>query len=206
MKQGARPRSHTHLVIARLDPLLIKAMVPKVALAVIRSVRFPAVGAPGSMRARSALWRSQSGGNRVRVPLATSRQGAMVFLAVGTRASRTLALESVARRRGVTPLPAPDAEGRPRVRPGLLEDSNVLSKLDFTLDEGLSPGATDRVSDVEIHRAGVGLGGVTNHPGRGGEDDEAAQPRLCDLRHHVLRRDVREALARWFQGTGHQRA
>jgi hypothetical protein len=167
VKRGARPRSRTHLVIACLDPLLIKAMAPKITLAVIRSVRFPAVGAPGRMRAHSALWRSQSGGNHVRVPLAASRQGAMVFLVVGTRASRALALEGAARRRGVTPSPAPGAEGRPRVRPGLLEDSNVLSKLDLTLDEGLSPSAADRVSNVEIDRAGVGLGRVANHPGRG---------------------------------------
>jgi hypothetical protein len=143
VKQGARPRSCTHLVVASLDPHLIKAMMPKIALAVIRSVRFPAVGAPGRMRAHSALWHSQSGGNRVRVPLAASRQGAMVFLVVGTRASRTLTLESAARRRGVTPSPAPGTEGRPRVRPGLLEDSDILSKLDLTLDKGLSPSATD---------------------------------------------------------------
>jgi hypothetical protein len=53
MKWGMRPGLHTHLVIACLDPLLIKVMLPKVTLVVIHSVRFPAVGALGSMGRRS---------------------------------------------------------------------------------------------------------------------------------------------------------
>jgi hypothetical protein len=86
VKRGVRPRSRTHLIVACLDPLLIKVMTPKITLAVIHSVGLPAVGAPGSMRACSAPWHSQSGGNHVGVPLAASRQGVMVFLLMRARA------------------------------------------------------------------------------------------------------------------------
>jgi hypothetical protein len=74
--------ARTHLVIAGLDPFLIKAVSPKVALAVIRSVRFPAVGAPGYMRAGSTLGSGGNGGGSLGVTLAASREDPMMVLAV----------------------------------------------------------------------------------------------------------------------------
>jgi hypothetical protein len=82
MGWGARAIARTHLVIARLDPLLVKAMSPKVTLAVIRCVWFPAVGAPGDVRARSAFGGRGNGGGCLRVTLATARKDPVMVLAV----------------------------------------------------------------------------------------------------------------------------
>jgi hypothetical protein len=72
----------THLVVASLDSFLVKAMSPKVALAVVRSMWFPAVGAPGYMRAWGAL---RGGGNRggsLGVTLAAAHENPVMVLAV----------------------------------------------------------------------------------------------------------------------------
>jgi hypothetical protein len=82
MGWGVRPTARTHLVVASLDPLLIKAVSPKVALVVIHSMWFPAVGAPGDMRAGGTL---RGGGNRggsLGVTLATAHEDPVVILAV----------------------------------------------------------------------------------------------------------------------------
>jgi hypothetical protein len=72
----------THLVIVSLDPLLIKVVTPKVTLAVIHCVWFPAVGAPGDMRAGSTLGGRGNRGGSLGVTLTAARENLMVILAV----------------------------------------------------------------------------------------------------------------------------
>jgi hypothetical protein len=82
MGWGARTAPRTHLIVASLDPLLIKAMTPKVTLAIIRSVWFPAVGAPGDMRAWGTLRGRGNRGGSLGVTLAASHEDPMVVLVV----------------------------------------------------------------------------------------------------------------------------
>jgi hypothetical protein len=96
MGWGAQTTVCAHLVVVSLDPLLIKAMMPKVTLAVIRSVWFLAVGAPGDMRVGSAL---RGGGNRggsLGVTLTATHENPMMVLAVWTQAYRTPELRGAA--------------------------------------------------------------------------------------------------------------
>jgi hypothetical protein len=157
---GVRTITRTHLVIAGFDPLLVKAMPPKVTLAVIRCVWFPAVGAPGDVGAWGALG---GGGNRrgsLRVTFAAARKDTMVVLTVGAQAYRTPELGGATRRRGMTPPPASRAQRGARISPGRPKVRGVLSKLDSLPDEPLGPGPRHRVRDVEVDSAGVGLGRV----------------------------------------------
>jgi hypothetical protein len=193
MGWGARTAPRTHLVVVRFDPLLVKAMAPKVTLAVIRSVWFPAIGALGDMRAGSALGGGGNRGGSLGVTLAAAREDPMVVLAVWAQAYGTPELRSATCRRWVSPSPASRAQRGARIGSGRPEIRGILPKLDSLADEALSPGPRHRVSDVEINSAGVGLGRVSNHLRWGLEDDEAGEPRLPDLRHDPLGGDARIA-------------
>jgi hypothetical protein len=190
---GARAIARTHLVIASFDPLLVKAMSPKVTLAVVRCVWFPAVGAPGDVRAWGALGGGGNRGGSLGVTLAAAREDPVVVLAVWAQAYGTPELRGATRRRGVTPPPASRAQRRARIGSSRPEVRGVLPKLDSLPDEPLGPGPRHRVRDVEVDSAGVGLGRVSNHPRGGLEDDEACEPRLPNLRHDPLRSDARVA-------------
>jgi hypothetical protein len=72
----------THLVVAHLDPFLVKAVLPKVTFAVVRSMWFLAVGAPGDVRAWSALGGRGNRGGSLGVTLATAHKDPMMILAV----------------------------------------------------------------------------------------------------------------------------
>jgi hypothetical protein len=183
----------THLVIASFDPLLVKVMSPKVTLVVIHRMWFPAVGAPGDVRAWGAFGGGGHRGGSLGVTLTASRKDAMMVLAVWAQAYRTPELRGATRRRGVTPSPASRAQQRARIGSSCPEVRGVLPKLDSLPDEALGPGPRHRVRDVEIDSAGVGLGGVSNHPRGGLKDDEAGEPRLPNLRHDPLRGDARVA-------------
>jgi hypothetical protein len=176
MGWGARTAPCTHLVVASFDPLLVKAVSPKVTLAVIRCVWFPAVGAPGDVRAWGALGGRGNRGVSLGVTLAASREDTVVILAVWAQAYRTPELGGAARRRGVTPSPASRAQRGARISPGHPEIRGVLPKLDSLPDEALGPSPRHRVCDVEVDGAGVRLGGVPNHPRWGLEDNEASEP------------------------------
>jgi hypothetical protein len=99
MGWGARAIARTHLVIASLDPLLVKAMSPKVALAVVCSVWFPAVGAPGDVRAWGAFGGGGNRGGGLGVTLATACEDTMMILAVWAQAYRTPELRGATHRR-----------------------------------------------------------------------------------------------------------
>jgi hypothetical protein len=142
-----RNMAHTYLRIVSLEPILIKAMTPKVAAAVIRCVGLPAVDTLGRMGARLAL---RSGENR-RVCVghthsATSGQSTVVFFPVRTVTDRTFDLRSMTSRCGVAPPPTPDAKGSSRIGPGSSKHGNVSSKLNGTGNESLSLRTTNRVT------------------------------------------------------------
>jgi hypothetical protein len=82
MGWGARAIARTHLVIASFDPFLVKAMSPKVTLAVVRCMWFPAVGAPGDMRAGSTLGSGGIRGGSLGVTLAAAHENPVMVLAV----------------------------------------------------------------------------------------------------------------------------
>jgi hypothetical protein len=167
-----RDITHMYLSIASLDPILIKAVTPKIAAAVVRCVGFPAVDAPGRVGAGLALGSGKN--RRVRMRSAcptTSGESTVVLFPVRTVANRTLSLRCTTSRCGMTPPPTSDAKGGPRVRPGSAECRNIPSKLNSTSDKGFRPSPTDRVSDVEVNRASVGLRRVPHNTRRGDEDD-----------------------------------
>jgi hypothetical protein len=112
---GTQAVARTHLVIASFDPLLVKAMSPKVTLAVVRCVWFLAVGAPGNVRAWGAFGGGGNRGGSLGVTLATTHEDTMVILAVWAQAYRTPELRGATRRRGVTPPPASRAQRRARI-------------------------------------------------------------------------------------------
>jgi hypothetical protein len=166
-------------------------MSPKITLAIVHSVWFPAVGALGDMRAWSALGGRGNGGVCLGVTIATSCEDTVVILAVWAQAYRTPELGGTTRRRGVAPSPASRAQRGARIGSGCHEIRGILPKLDSLPDEALGPGPRHRVCDVEVDGTSVGLGGVLNHSHWGLEDDEASEPRLPDLRHDPLRGDAR---------------
>jgi hypothetical protein len=181
--------THTYLSIASLDPILIKAVSPKIAAVVICCVRFPAVNAPGRVGARLAL-RSRNN-RRVRLRSAhpaTSGESTVMLFPVWTVADRTLSLQCMTSRCGMTPPPTSDAKGGPRVHPGSVKCSNILSKLNSTSDKGFRPSPTNRVSDVKINCARVGLQRVPHNTRRGDEDDSRRQSCTVNLSHDRVRR------------------
>jgi hypothetical protein len=183
---GARAIARTHLVITSFDPLLVKAMSPKVTFAVVRCVWFPAVGAPGDVRAWGAFGGRGNRRGSLGVTLAAAREDPVVVLVVWTQAYRTPELGGATRRRGVTPSPTSRAQRRARIGPSRPEVRGILPKLDSLPDEALGPSPRHRVCDIQIDSAGVRLGRVSNHPRRSLEDDEAGEPRLPNLRHDPL--------------------
>ena len=95
-RRGAGATPFTHLRVSGFDPVLVKVMAPKVALATISRVVLPAVDTSEEMR----TWHTGScGGNWggcLHIPLTTASQGAVMLPAVGSHAEWTLYLQGVA--------------------------------------------------------------------------------------------------------------
>jgi hypothetical protein len=110
-----------YLSIASLDPFLVKAVAPESALAAIGRVILAAVRAPRRMGTRRIRRRGWNGRVRLGVPFATPAERTMMLSVVRSRADGASDLGGVALRQGVTPSPAPLAEGGTRVGPGGVE-------------------------------------------------------------------------------------
>jgi len=80
----------THLCVPGFDPVVIKLMSP--AFATIGGVVLSAIHAAGGVRARQAFRHGGSRGISLRIPLATSSQGAMMLPAVWAHAQRAFGL------------------------------------------------------------------------------------------------------------------
>jgi hypothetical protein len=141
-RRGTRTLPCTHLVIARLDPIMIELMVPEIATTVVGCVIFPAVDAPGFMRTGVACLSSR-GVQPVRASPTAASERAMVLTAVRPRAVWTLDLRGATGLGGMAPLPAANAEGEAWVGPRHLEAGHIPSKLDGATNESLGSCTAD---------------------------------------------------------------
>ena len=130
-------------------------------------MRFAAVSAERQVGAGHA---NRCRGNRgvcMRSTLAAEGKGSVVVFTMRAGTERAVHARRVAEVRVVTPRTTADAVGCPHVERRLPEEANRQANVDRAIDEGLHPGSSLGVPDVEVDGAGVCTPGIANDPGWG---------------------------------------